>query len=162
MIIRSIREAAQRPEDVVYPSPEDEPCLWLPVKTGGLRCTANVNELRCRSIYPTIRTIQEHCKETHGWMNTQKRGDNMRQRSKHTPNRLWEEEQAYQQFFRAVGWQRLFPVRVERVTFHTQTVDKEQREQRAQRVFAEYCDRIQEAKQQRAIKENTNRMVPNA
>ena len=51
-----------------------------------------------------------HCKEEHQWVNVQRRGGNSRLKEKQSPNRLWETECNYQQFFRVPGWKRYFQV----------------------------------------------------
>jgi hypothetical protein len=52
-----------------------------------------------RYVVSTVRKIKSHCQEVHGWQNEQKRGRNVKQKRVQTANRMWDEGQAYQQFF---------------------------------------------------------------
>ena len=68
------------------------------------------NGVQCRSVYRTFHRIQQPCKQAHQWTNTQHRGGDKRNQQKHTPNKIWEENRACQQFFRVSGCRRCFEV----------------------------------------------------
>jgi hypothetical protein len=56
--------------------------------------------------------IKAHCEAAHGWRNEQRRGGNVKQKKTQPPNRVWDEGQAYQQFFNEPSWKRNTPVTV--------------------------------------------------
>jgi superfamily II DNA helicase RecQ len=47
----------------------------------------------------TTQMIKAHYEAAHGWRNKQRRGGNIKQKKAQLPNRMWDEGQAYQQFF---------------------------------------------------------------
>jgi len=59
-----------------------------------------------------MQKIQEHYWEAYGWRNEQRRGGNVKQKKVQLPNRMWDEGQAYQQFFTKPSWKRNTPVTV--------------------------------------------------
>lgn len=62
---------AWEPIDVRIPKPANERVSYLTYQEGGLICTVN----RCWYTCTALWCMQEHCKERHGWVNQQKRGD---------------------------------------------------------------------------------------
>jgi len=87
-VVRSINGVAHRAEDVTYPSPDDEPCAYIPVRIEGLRCMAYVAGHQCTYMGTAIRATRDHCAKVHGWVNEQRRGGNARKKFKHASNRL--------------------------------------------------------------------------
>lgn len=82
------------------PKPAKEPIAGLTSRGDGLVCSWE----RCWYTCISLQGIQKHCKDEHGWVNQQKRGGDMRQKSKHASNRIWRDGQSCQRLFRAVGW----------------------------------------------------------
>jgi len=75
--------------NIQFPRPEEPPCKEIAVQRDGLRCTwTSRNGRQCEHVVGTVRKIQTYCKEAHGWQNEQKRGGNVKQKSKHAPNRM--------------------------------------------------------------------------
>lgn len=110
-VVDGLPELARRENEVVYPDPCDRRVDGFPVWYDGLRCKwKDGNGVQCRSLYRTVHSIQQHCKQAHQWTNTQHRGGDKRNQQKHTPNKLWVENRACQQFFRASSWRRCFEV----------------------------------------------------
>ena len=106
--------------------------------------------------------MQEHCRAEHQWRNAQKPGGKVREKARHSPNRLWEEGQSCQQFFKAVGWKRLCPVRASGSRNTPPAVCNEHTQRRADRLFGQYQDNVREAKQQRSVEGDSSRFVANA
>ena len=98
--VDKLENVARDVANVQFPRPEEPPCSEIPIQRDGLRCTNKSEDgQQCKHVVETVRKIQAHCKEAHGWQNEQKRGGNVKEKSKHAPNRMWQEGQAYQQFF---------------------------------------------------------------
>jgi len=90
---------AHRPEDVIYPTRNDEPVPGFPVVTDALVCNGQKEGQPCEYVCAAVRTMQQHCKDLHNWENSQKRGGNARAKSKHVSNRMWEHGIWCQRFF---------------------------------------------------------------
>ncbi|CAA9967161.1 ATP-dependent DNA helicase Q1 [Pyrenophora teres f. maculata] len=99
-IVHALPDLAWSPGDVRVPKPAKEPIAGLQSRGDGLVCLLE----RCWYTCISLQGIQKHCKEEHGWVNQQKRGGDMRQKSKHASNRIWRDGQSCQRLFRAVGW----------------------------------------------------------
>lgn len=160
--VRGISGIAQRPEDVQYPSTDTDPCELFPAKPDGLRCTATVNGTQCVHVCTAIWRMQRHCTKSHGWVNEQRRGGNVRRKPQQAPNRLWTEGQPYQQYFQAIGWKKYIPVSVERPDPGSSSTRERQRDEQAEMMFSQYEDSIREAKRQRSVEDGSNRLVANA
>jgi hypothetical protein len=105
--VDGLENIARNIANVQFPRPEEPPCKEIPVYQDGLRCTwEDENGQECQYVVSTKRMMQTHCSKAHHWQNEQKRGGNMKQKSKHTPNRIWREGQAYQRFFQEPPWKR--------------------------------------------------------
>ena len=75
--------------DVRFPGPDDPPYGEIAVQYGGLRCAGrDTDGRRCRYVVSTVRKIQGHYQEVHGWRNEQKRGRNVKQKRVQTANRM--------------------------------------------------------------------------
>lgn len=102
--IESTAELARRHEDVVYPEATEAPVANLPVYFDGINCNwSDDTGKTCNYVCRTIHVMQEHCKRHHGWVNTQKRGGDMRAKKRHVENRIWVEDQACQRFFKVTS-----------------------------------------------------------
>ena len=160
--VREIREAAQKPQDVQYPEPNDTPCTLLPIRNDGLRCKAVVDGVRCKYVCTAVRKMRSHCTSEHGWKNAQRRGGNAQKKTRVISNAMWDVGQSYQQFFKAVGWKKYIPIGAEESSRNSRTDGQGQGEERAQKIFSEYQASIEEARAQRAIEGDTSRFVANA
>lgn len=145
-VVHNIHGIAHKPEDVIYPGQDNEPYAYIPVRLDGLRCAGNIDGAQCLYVWTAIRAMRSHCANVHGWVNEQRRGGNAQKKSKHTPNRLWNTGQSFQQIFKAAGWKKYIPIRAEQSSEHSHADDQDQRENRAQKTFAEYLSSIQEAR----------------
>ncbi|KAM0714674.1 hypothetical protein Q7P37_003053 [Cladosporium fusiforme] len=97
--------------DVVYPSPSDPPITGLPVYFDGLKCEApGPDGTPCSYICRTPRGMRQHCKQRHGWVNSQKRGGDSRSKQTHASNRIWTVNCACQRLFKVAAWQKYFEV----------------------------------------------------
>ena len=111
--VDGLEDVAREVSDVRFPGPDDPPYGEIAVQYGGLRCAGRDPDGRqCRYVVSTVRKIQSHCQEVHGWRNEQKRGGNVKQKRVQTANRMWDEGQAYQQFFTKPSWKRNTPITV--------------------------------------------------
>ena len=110
--VQKIPDVAQRPEDVIYPEPGEEDIPELKLYSNACRCLGTRKDGHpCSYTVPTIKKIQEHCRDEHAWVNEQTRGGNARKKQKQTPNRMWVDGQCCQQFFRTgAGWKKYFTV----------------------------------------------------
>lgn len=99
-VAHTLHDLAWEPAGVRVPQPAKECVTNLRYSEDGLVCT----EGRCWYTCTALQKMQEHCKQKHSWVNQQKRGGNMRQKSQHSSNRLWKHNQPCQRLFRAVGW----------------------------------------------------------
>jgi hypothetical protein len=106
----SLPNVAHRHEDVVYPDRDGEPVPRFPIVTDALVCNGLKEGKPCEYACTAIRTMQQHCKDVHGWHNDQRRGGNARAKSKHASNRVWEHGIWCQRFFEYKQWKRVFPV----------------------------------------------------
>lgn len=107
-----VNSVAWEAEDVTYPPLDSPPINGFPVFENGSRCVSvDSSDRECGHVCRTVGSMQEHCKTVHGWENGQRRGGDTRKKSKQTPNRLWEEGQAVQQFFVQGSWKRYFAVK---------------------------------------------------
>jgi hypothetical protein len=111
--VDGLEDVARDILDVRFPGPNDPPCGEIITQYGGLRCTGRDTDGRqCRHVVSTTQKIQEHCRKVHNWQNEQRRGGNVRRKRVQTANRMWDEGQAYQQFFNEPSWKRNTPVTV--------------------------------------------------
>jgi hypothetical protein len=111
--IDGLEDVAHDVSDVRFLGPEDAPYSEIPVRYGGLRCIGKDTDGRvCRYVVGSAQMIQAHCKAAHGWQNEQRRGGNVKRKSAQTVNRMWDEGQAYQQFFNEPSWKRNTPINV--------------------------------------------------
>ncbi|KAI7206681.1 hypothetical protein KC365_g17003 [Hortaea werneckii] len=155
---------AQTPSEVIYPLPTDSPLELLPVYFDGLRCRAGHQPSgACQYVCRTVRGMQEHCEQNHGWVNTQRRGGNSLLKQVHTPNKLWTHNVACQRFFKTGKWQRYFEVQADVVNipaprdndqrdafFQTQKQDIAQAEQ----------DAVNDANRVRGFGDHRSTVVP--
>jgi hypothetical protein len=111
--VDGLEDVAHSVSNVRFPGPDDPPYGGIAVRHDGLRCSAAGEDgRRCRHVVGTMQKIQEHCREAHGWRNEQRRGGNVKRKKAQPPNRMWDEGQAYQQFFTQPLWKRNTPVTV--------------------------------------------------
>ncbi|KAM0714670.1 hypothetical protein Q7P37_003050 [Cladosporium fusiforme] len=109
--IKDSTDIAKAHEDVVYPRPTDPPVHSLPVYFDGLRCRWVSNgDIECSYVCRTLRLMREHCKQSHGWVNQQKRGGDTRAKQLHSANKIWVQDRACQRFFKVRSWQKYFEV----------------------------------------------------
>ena len=102
---------AEVPSDVIYPLPSDPPVTHLPLYFDGLKCNGyDAQGALCSYICRTLRGMREHCRQKHGWINSQKRGGDTRLKQTNANNRIWTENHACQRFFKVATWQRYFEV----------------------------------------------------
>jgi hypothetical protein len=102
---------AKTHEDVIYPSPTDPPAESLPVYLDGLKCTwTSHTGVICVYLCRTLRLMREHCKQSHGWINQQKRGGDIRTKQAHSANKMWVSNRACQRFFKVSSWQKYFEI----------------------------------------------------
>ncbi|KAK1914357.1 hypothetical protein P3342_007603 [Pyrenophora teres f. teres] len=94
----ALPDLAWSPGDVRVPKPAKEPIAGLQSRGDGLVCLLEV------LVYLHLAAGHSETQEEHGWVNQQKRGGDMRQKSKHASNRIWRDGQCCQRLFRAVGW----------------------------------------------------------
>ena len=107
-----VNSVAWEAEDVTYPPSDSAPINGFPIFENGLRCVSvDLLDRECGHVCRTVGSMQEHCKTVHGWENGQRRGGDTRKKSRQTPNRLWEEGQAVQQFFVQGSWKRYFAIK---------------------------------------------------
>jgi hypothetical protein len=84
-----LEDIAREVSDVRFPGPDDPPYGEIAVQYGGLRCAGgDTDGRRCRYTVSTVRKIQGHCQEVHGWRNEQKRGRNVKRKRVQTANRM--------------------------------------------------------------------------
>lgn len=108
--IQTLPNLAHRPQDVVYPQPEDAPIDSLAVIWDCLRCTWRDHAgRRCTFGCRAGKHMQKHCKDRHGWVNQQKRGGDVGAKRR-GPHAMWEGGRACQRFFKVGKWQRYFEV----------------------------------------------------
>jgi uncharacterized C2H2 Zn-finger protein len=111
--VDGLEDVARDVSDVGFLSPEDPPYGMIAVQYGGLRCSATEEDgRRCGCVVRTVRMIKTHCEAAHGWRNEQRRGGNVKRKKAQPPNKMWDEGQAYQQFFNEPSWKRNTPVTV--------------------------------------------------
>jgi hypothetical protein len=109
--VDDLEDVARDVSEVRFPGPDDPPYSGITVRYDGLRCAGEgVDRQRCRHIVSTVRKIKAHCETVHGWRNEQKRGGNVKRKRVQPPNRMWDDGQAYQQFFNKPAWKRNTPV----------------------------------------------------
>lgn len=99
-VANTLSDLAWQPTDVCVARPAQIPIPGLNQQDNGLVCTSE----QCWYTCITLQGMQKHCKDKHAWINKQTRGGDMRQKSRHTSNRLWKDGQPCQRLFRAVGW----------------------------------------------------------
>ncbi|KAK6439524.1 hypothetical protein LTR95_004275 [Oleoguttula sp. CCFEE 5521] len=105
---------AQVETEVLYPQIGQPPVDHLPVFFDGLRCLGQDDEGQdCQYVCRTKYGIQEHCKQRHGWTNSQKRGGNARAKSTGLTDGAWKSNCACQRFFKVGQWQRYFEVKAD-------------------------------------------------
>lgn len=108
--IQTMDDIAQQKEEVKYPDPEANSVIGMPVYNDGLVCFSEQEGHKCTFVCRSIIHMQKHCKETHGWINSQKRGGNVKAKQQHSANKLWVEKQYCQRFFKQGSWQQYFQV----------------------------------------------------
>jgi hypothetical protein len=109
--VDDLEDVARDVSEVRFPGPDDPPYSGITVRYDGLRCAGEgVDRQRCRYVVSTVRKIKAHCETVHGWRNEQKRGGNVKRKRVQPPNRMWDDGQAYQQFFNKPAWKRNTPV----------------------------------------------------
>ena len=92
--------------------------------------------------------------------NCQRRGGNRREKSKHATNRMWDENQPYQQFFTAPGWKRYTAV-TPAVAALPQSDGDGNPEAHADRLIrAQEATIIEEVRQRRTIDGSLDRLEP--
>lgn len=101
---------AHRAQDVVYPPSSSRPIQGFPILEDALRCTFKTDEKTCSYVCMAVRTMQEHCKISHGWENNQKRGGDTRAKVKQSSNRMWADGGRCQRFFQYSQWRKYFLV----------------------------------------------------
>ena len=160
-ICQNLSEVARTVEEVAFPSPGEERIPGLPTYEDGMRCTAIDHAgIQCTYICRgKTFGIQKHCTESHGWVNSQKRGGHSRAKSVHSANRMWHEGQACQRFFKTGKWQRYFQVKAR--AREPTTSQAGQRDERAEQMLAEMDAAIEAAQSQRKIDGSANRYVAN-
>lgn len=109
-VAMNLPDTAHKSEDVVYPGADAEPIPGFPIVKDVLVCKGQIGEQACGYTCKAIRTMQEHCKKPHGWVNNQKRGGNARAKLRHSTNRMWDSGRWCQRFFEYRQWKRVFPV----------------------------------------------------
>ncbi|KAK5011345.1 hypothetical protein LTR28_003772, partial [Elasticomyces elasticus] len=160
---QSISGVAHQPSDVRYPQGDIEPIGQLPILRDLFRCVGVISEgVECGSIYQSLKGVQRHCREQHGWTNVQQRGGNTRGgqgvRQQQTPNRLWVEQPFGQQFFRVDKWKKIFPVAAPR----QDQVQVDEIVFRAERQLAAQVKAIEEFQQHKEIGYVDNRYEANS
>jgi hypothetical protein len=109
--VDGLEDIAHNVSEIRFPGPDDPPYDGIAVRHDGLRCAGEGPDgRRCRYVVSTVRKIKAHCETTHGWRNEQRRGGNVKQKTAQPPNRMWDDGQAYQQFFNKPAWKRNTPV----------------------------------------------------
>jgi hypothetical protein len=158
-IIEAIRtiegELAQSPEEVQYPRTARTPVGMLPVYRDGLICTADDQGSRCGFVTRSIRYMQTHCTQVHGWKNRQKCGGNVEQRSQYRHERIWTTGQAYQRLFAQGNWIRCFPV-----TSAESTREHDAIIEQGMAMLAQLEVQAEERKQHQRITDNNSRYDP--
>ena len=112
-VFAGLPNVAQVPEEVTYPEADARPIEWLPVYTNGFRCrgvdaAGQACSYVCRGTKATH--IGTHCRRIHGWSSNQARGRSRGGPGGPPTNRIWEEQQHCQRFFKMRAWQRFFVV----------------------------------------------------
>jgi superfamily II DNA helicase RecQ len=160
-VLAEWRDVARKKDDVRYPHPHDAPISGLPIYSDGLKCNgSDETGETCRYICRTIRGIQQHCKQQHGWVNRQKRGDRITERKKHSPNRMWTDEQHCQRLFENPQWKKYFAVKLQPAQFEQSEVDFEARERRADAIIKKHEADLKAHKRERLIGGEGGRYVP--
>lgn len=126
-IFDQLPSIAKSPDEVVYPTPETVAIPWLPIYTDGYRCLGHNSEGQpCQFIChgKKIFRIEDHCKKAHNWQSNQRRGRTEGKQARQPSNRIWQDNQHCQRFFKTVAWQRYFQVRQETQAPVTQRGDQ--------------------------------------
>jgi hypothetical protein len=106
-----LEDIAHNVSEIRFPGPDDPPYDGIAVRHDGLRCAGEGPDSRqCRYIVSTVQKIKAHCETTHSWCNEQRHRGNVKQKTAQPPNRMWDNRQAYQQFFNKPVWKRNTPV----------------------------------------------------
>lgn len=161
-VSRSIAHVAQQPSEVQYPHGAIEPIAELPVLSNLFQCVApQASGDACGYICQSVKHMQKHGKQQHGWENIQKRGGNTHggvdARQQQTPNRIWVDGCQGQQFFRFDKWKHIFPV----VSASRQDVHVDEIVLKAERQLAAQKQAIEEFQKHKAIGSEENRYVAN-
>ncbi|KAL2801581.1 hypothetical protein BJX63DRAFT_417051 [Aspergillus granulosus] len=103
----------QNPDNVHIPRKLEEPLPVLPVHTNSIQCQ---RDPECQYIGTHIQTMRKHWSQVHGWTQQSQRG------------RVSEVERArgkveFQQSFRTVAWQQVFPTRKNSHLVHIRSRD---------------------------------------
>ncbi|GIZ36530.1 hypothetical protein CKM354_001215300 [Cercospora kikuchii] len=112
-VFAGLSDVAQAPEEVTYPEAGARPIEWLPVYTDGFRCRGvDAAGQPCPYMCRGAKTahIAAHCRQAHAWSSNQARGRSRNGRGGPPTDRIWEEGQHCQRFFKFRGWQRYFVV----------------------------------------------------
>ncbi|KAK3617752.1 hypothetical protein LTR22_026629 [Elasticomyces elasticus] len=155
------RDIARTKEDVQYPHPDEPPIEGLPLYDDGLKCRGtDATGEACQYVCRTIQGIQQHCKQQHGWINRQRRGDRITERKKHSPNRMWIEGQHCQRLFENPHWKKYYVVTEPLPPPERSEVDVETRERVADTIIEKHAADVQAHKKERLIEGEGSRYVP--
>jgi len=161
--VKTLDNVAYQKGDVVYPDPDSVPIPELPIYDNGLVCMSELGINQCGYICRSIETMQRHCKKTHNWVNSQKRGGNSRAKQQQPGNRLWIDKQHCQRFFKQGAWQQYFQVMQE----EGEEADPYPERslviiEKGKKMLDQQLEEVEEAKKRRLIEADGNRYVPNA
>ena len=110
-IVNGLSDVARRLEDVTYPDPQGNSIAGLETYENAFQYQAfQEGGPSCLRVFRTIAAIQDYCKKEHDWINTRKRGGDVRHQQQQPSNALWREGVRCQEFFRFKPWSRLFTV----------------------------------------------------
>jgi hypothetical protein len=105
------QEWANTKDEVTFPTPVSNPVPHLEVYRDGFQCMAAVGGgLPCSYIRRSVRDIQKHCQDQHGWTNSRKRGRPNRSQKPKLKN-MWTEGVSCQKFQPSGKLAQLFEVR---------------------------------------------------
>ena len=110
--INRLDDVALDKDDIQYPQPSAQAIQGLPISRDGFQCIwqSALGE-RCDYVCQRLQHIHRHCREQHGWQNSQRSGRPTRAAKEQAEaNRMWEENVTYQRFFEYAQWKRYFRV----------------------------------------------------
>lgn len=154
-----MEDLARINKEVIYPDSKDAGVEGLPIYQDGLGCVSESDGgQQCSYVCRNIRSIQNHCRLNHGWVNTQKRGRrSTASREQQSNHRLWIENQSCQRFFVQGKWQRYFKITQERRI----SEDKESIVKQGEQLLDRRIAQIEEDKKRKEVEEPTNRFIVN-